>query len=86
MEPPPQEPVLGPGQGWCRSAVPRPGMEAPSKEVLRVAWGWESPSVSVWICGGVHTAGPGAPPVSVITFFLLTIPTMVSIGCDILIK
>lgn len=30
--------------------------------------------------------GLGAPPVSIITFFLLSVPTMGSIGCDILIK
>ena len=45
----------------------------------------ESPSP----CGSVEVCkqqGPGVPPVSVITFFLLTVPTMVSIGCDILIK
>lgn len=41
------------------------------------------------LCGSVEVCrrrGPGVLPVSVITFFLLTIPTMVSIGCDILIK
>lgn len=39
--------------------------------------------VGLWRCANT---GPGVPPVSVITFFLLTLPTMVSIGCDILIK
>lgn len=48
-------------------------------------WGWRE-SISVWLGRDVQVAGPGAPPVSVITFLLLTVPTMHSIGCDILIK
>lgn len=55
------------------------------RECLPVAVGLGESSPE-WMCGGVQTAGPGAPAVSVITFFLPTVPTVVSIGCDILIK
>lgn len=43
-------------------------------------------SLSLWFCGSVRASGPAAPRVSVITSLLLTVPTMLSIGCDILIK
>lgn len=43
-------------------------------------------SPSLWLCGDVRASGPAAPQVSVITSLLLTVPTMLSIGCDILIK
>lgn len=43
-------------------------------------------SLSLWLCGDVRASGPAAPQVSVITSLLLTVPTLLSIGCDILIK
>lgn len=85
LETPARDPVPGPDRSSAGLLLPRLARWPHLRACLPVAVGLGE-SISGWMCGGVQTAGPGAPAVSVITFFLLTVPTMVSIGCDILIN
>lgn len=87
---PPQEPALGPGLDrssagllfgfWHRRPVPSGPVEGKAPG----GGGLERPSgADAWRCAG---GGAWSAAVSVITFFRLTVPTVVSIGCDTLIK